>query len=197
MANNFAPFGFSHVGYLEGSAPTGGQSVRKIASGNATQIFQGDPVTSLSTGYITKSTAGTTQINGIFVGCKYLSLSQQKVVLSRWWPGSDANGDVEAYVIDSPNALFRVQAGGSTTGILFANVGENVNFAAGTGSTGTGLSGAYADQTTLNPATGTLPFRVVALITDPPGSNGADSLSAYNHILVAFNNQDFRVTTGQ
>lgn len=197
MANTFAPFGFQHIGYLEGSAPTAGVSVRKIASGNATPIYYGDPVTSLSTGYITQSTAGTTQIAGIFIGCKYLSTSQKRPIWLNYWPGSDANGDVEAYVIDSPNALFKVQAGGAATGILFANIQENVNFAIGTGSSSTGLSGAYADQTTLSPSTATRPFRVVSLITDPPGANGSDSVSAYNYIVVAFNAQDYRLTTGQ
>ena len=32
---------------------------------------------------------------------------------SQNWPGSDANGDVIAYVIDDPNARFVVQTSGS------------------------------------------------------------------------------------
>ena len=195
MANIQAPFGFSQYSGT-GSDPTYEQVVKAIASGNATAIYKGDPIVQLNTGYITLATPGTTQIDGIFVGCKYLSTSQKRMVVSPYWPGSDATGDVEAYVINDPNAKFLVQAGGSTTlGILFADIGINVNFAVGTPNAANGLSGAYADQTTLQ-TTATLPFRVVGLITDPPGANGTDSLSAYNFIIVAFNNVGTKSLTG-
>jgi hypothetical protein len=195
MANVQAPFGFQHVGYLEGAAPTGGQAVRKIASGNGTAIYWGDPVTSLGTGYITRSTAGTTQVHGIFVGCKYLSTAAGKTVWSRYWPGSDAAADVEAYVINSPQAIFQVQAGGAATAIGFADINANANFGLGTGNATTGQSGAYLDQTTLNTTT-THPFRVVDTVTFPSGGPGTDVASAYNYVLVTFNWQDFKSSTG-
>ena len=197
MPNTLAPFGFTHVGYIGGQSPAGEQSVRKIASSNSTAIYAGDPVTSLSTGYIARSTAGTTQVAGIFVGCKFLSTSQKRTVWLPYWPGSDAAADAEAYIIDSPLAIFKVQAGGSTTAVGFANIMENANFALGTGNASTGLSGAYLDQTTLAAATTTLPFRIINLVQDPPGANGTDTTSAYNHVLVTFNAQDFRISTGQ
>jgi hypothetical protein len=195
MANTFAPFGFSQ-NRGNGSAPTYEQRVRKIASGNATAIYAGDPVTTLNTGYITQSSPGTTQIAGIFVGCKYLSTALQRTIWSPFWPGSGATGDVEAYIVNDPNAQFVAQVGGSTsTGIVFADIGANVNFAVGTGSTVTGISGAYVDQTTVN-TTATLPFRIVSLIENPPGGPGTDSTSAYNWVLVAFNNVDTKSLTG-
>jgi hypothetical protein len=194
MANTNAPFGFALSAFLPGFTPNYAPSVRRIASNNATAIYCGDPVTALNTGYITRSTAGTTSIEGILLGVKYLSTTQQRTVWRNYWPGSDATGDVEAYVIDSPNALFRAQAGGSTTAIGFADIGSGINFALGTGNTATGISGAYADQTTIA-TTSTLPFRIVKLVRDPPGANGTDIASAYNHVILAFNFQDFRGTT--
>ena len=194
MPNTNAPFGFSPSLYLNGFTANFAPSVRRIAAANGTAIFTGDPVTSLNTGYITRSTAGTTSIAGIFVGCKYYSAAARRTVWNNYWPGSDAVGDVEAYVIDAPNAMFRAQAGGSATAIGFADVGSGINFALGTGNTATGISGAYADQTTLG-TTSTLPFRVVDLVRDPPGANGTDTASAYNHVILAFNFQDFRGTT--
>ncbi len=195
MANTFAPFGFSQ-NRGNGSAPTYEQRVRKIASDNATAIFAGDPVTTLSTGYIAQSSPGTTQIAGIFVGCKYLSTALQRTVWSPFWPGSGATGDVQAYIVNDPNAQFVAQVGGSSsTGIVFADIGANVNFAVGTGSTVTGISGAYVNQTTVN-TTATLPFRIVGLIENPPGGPGTDSTSAYNWVLVAFNNVDTKSLTG-
>lgn len=194
MANTNAPFGFALSGYLPGKTPNFAPSVRRIASANGTAIYNGDPVTGLNTGYITRSTAGTTSIAGIFIGCKFFSTSAQRTVWRSYWPGSDATGDVEAYIIDSPDAMFRAQAGGSTTAIGFADIGAGINFALGTGNTATGVSGAYADQTTIN-TTSTLPFRIVDLVRDPPGANGTDTASAYNHVLLAFNFQDYRGTT--
>lgn len=181
MANTNTPFGFKQYRGL-GSAPTYEQSVRLIKSDNTTAIYFGDPVKSLNTGYIDRGTA-TGAIAGIFAGCKYLSTSQKRTVWSNYWPGSDAASDVEAYIINDPNAQFVVQAGG--TAITLADIGANIDFALGTGNSATGISGAYATgaATTIG-----LPFRVVGLVTEPPGANGTDATSAYNQIIVGFNN---------
>jgi hypothetical protein len=198
MANTLAPFGF--VQYLgNGSVPTYEQVSMKIASSNTTAIFFGDavtPVTSSVTGYITKTAAAsTTPLAGVFVGCKYLSTAQKRVVWSNYWPGSDTSNDVEAYVVNDPNAQFKVQciAGPLTA----ASVGRNVDIDTTTsGSTATGISGMAVSATAAS--TSTLPFRIVSLLTNsgvaipngapPPGSNGTDAASAYNYVIVAFNN---------
>lgn len=196
MANTNAPFGFQLAGFLDGRTGSLGQQTRLIANADTNAVYSGDPVTSLSTGYVTRSTAGTTQIAGIFIGCTYLNTALGRTVWSPSWPGSGATGDVTAYVVTDPQAIFKVQAGGSSTAIGLADINANVNFALGTPNTTSGQSGAYADQTTLSAATTTLPFRVVGLVQAPPGANGTDITSGYNQILVAFNFQDFRVTTG-
>ena len=182
MANTNAPFGFRQYRGL-GSAPTFEQSVRKIAAGDTTAVYFGDPVSNVNTGYITRSTAGTAQIAGIFVGCKYLSTSQKRTAWSNYWPGADATGDVEAYVIDDPNAQFLVQAGGTAIGL--ADMGLYVQFNLGTGNSSTGISGAYVESPAV---TATLPFRIVGFVVEPPGANGTDIASAYNQIIVGFNN---------
>lgn len=192
MANTNAPFGFRQVKGT-GSVPTYEQSVRKIKSDNTTAIFYGDAVIPLTTGYIGQATAGTVRVEGIFVGCKYLSVSQKRTVWSNFWPGADANGDVEAYIIDDPNAQFVVQSSDTsgTAAITFANIGEYINIAVGTGNTATGISGMTVDQDTLG-TTVTLPFRIVGLVENPPGANGTDTSSEYNHVIVAFNNASTR-----
>lgn len=194
MPNIQAPFGFRQWSGM-GATPTYEQTTRLIASGNGTAIFNGDPVVSLSTGYITRATAGTTQIAGIFIGCKYLSTSQKRTLWMPYWPGSDAAADVEAYIITDPNAKFLAQAGGAATAIVLGNVGNNVNFGLGTGNTSTGNSGAFADQTTIA-TTATLPFRILQLVQDPPGSNGSDITTGYNYVVVGFNFMDVKSTTG-
>lgn len=190
MANTNTPFGFRQYSGT-GSSPTYEQVPMAIASNYTTALFFGDPVVPLDTGYIAKgdpSGAPTVQIAGIFVGCKYLSVSQKRTVWSNYWPGSDNNGVVEAYVVNDPNAKFLVQVGGSSSvGATIAAVNGNIQFAYGTGNTANGISGAYVDITTATTTTSTLPFRVVSLVTDPPGSNGTQS-GAYNYVVVAFNN---------
>ena len=92
MANTNAPFGFRQYSG-NGSAPTYEQ-VAVVIDYNATNIFFGDPVTWQSDGTVALSAAtGATPaalgIAGIFVGCKYLSVSQKRTVWGNYWPGSD------------------------------------------------------------------------------------------------------------
>jgi hypothetical protein len=227
MANILAPFGFVHVGYMEGQAPTYGMRHRKIALGQTNPIFKGDPVQSLAGGYIDQpgfvGTPNATQITGIFVGCEYVSISQQRKVRSPYWPGSDALYDVDAFVIDADRALFKVQANG--TPFVFGNVGNNVGYfivrggstaptaGSGQGNTVNGLSGALADTAgtqsggsgAVNTTAG-LPFRIYALFSDfvAQGSpnagttitNGADNTTNFNWAIVTPNNIDSKSTTG-
>lgn len=198
MANTFAPFGFAQWSGT-GSTPTYEQ-VERVIGNSAGAIYKGDPVTSQSDGTIAQSSAGTTQIAGIFVGCQYLSATLNRTVWSPYWPGSGSavsGSTVKGYVVNDPNAKFKVQSGNAGSPVALTDVGANINFAIGTGNALSGLSGAYANQATINPATTTLPFRIVSLITDPPGSNGTDTSANGNFIVVAFNNVDTRVLTGQ
>jgi hypothetical protein len=182
MPNTNSPFGFRQYRGL-GSAPTYEQSVRLVKSDNTTAIYFGDPVTNLDTGYITRSTAGTTPIAGIFAGCKYVSTSQKRTTWSNYWPGADAASDVEAYIIDDPNAQFLVQAGGTAIGLT--SIGLYIQFNLGTGNAATGISGAFVESPA---STISLPFRVIGFDVDPPGANGTDITSAYNYVIVGFNN---------
>ena len=186
MANTFAPFGLSQYRGT-GGVPTFEQVPMKIASGNTTAIFSGDlvmPVTGSTTGYITQYSPGTVPVAGVFVGCKYLSVAQKRTVWGNYWPGADANGDVEAYVVNDPNAQFLIQTDtGAATGA--ANVGKLATVTVGTGNTASGLSGMYLSTVG---TTATYPLRIVELYTALASNNGADSASRYNYVVVAFNN---------
>jgi hypothetical protein len=196
MANANAPFGFRQYGGI-GVTPSYEIVQMSIASTNGTAIFNGDPVVQLNTGYIAQASSNSVAIAGIFNGCKYLSVVQKRTQWSNYWPGSDANGDVTANVITDPNAQFIVQTANSNTtatAVALANVGNNIGFAIGTGSTATGQSAAYADQYTIN-TTNTLPFRILGLPNTTPGSvsplasiPGMDPTTAYNYLIVGFNN---------
>lgn len=197
MANTFAPFGFSPDSTSNG--PVNFRiSTRRIAS-SATAIYHGDavvPVTGTANGYIKQATASTVPLAGIFWGCKYLSTSQKRVVWNNYWPGSDATGDVEAYVIDDPNSRFIVATSGSAfqiTGSLStftsSPVGQLAQLNVGSGNTTSGISGMYLDTVG---TTATYPFIITNLVTNPPGANGADPTTNYNWVEVGFNNEWLR-----
>lgn len=197
MPNTNAPFGFEHSTSSGGRGTSYANTQRYIASGNTDVIYYGDPVYSLASGYIAKATPGTTPVHGIFVGCEYYSPGQNQKV---WRPAylgasSGASGDILVNVISDETAEFYVRVGGSSsTGVVFADIGMNIQFAYGTGSSLSGTSGAYVDQTTIA-TTSTLPFRIVGLSNGIPGSDGTD-VAAYNIVRVRMNNQDFNQLTG-
>lgn len=198
MANTAAYNGFQQYSGT-GSAPTYEQVAVTIAY-NASAIFYGDPVNPDSNGNVVKgvtsASSTNTQIAGIFVGCKYLSVAQKRVVWSNYWPGSDvaSTDTVTGYIINDPNAKFVAQS--DATGLTSAAVNNNVGFNIGTGNTANGISGSYINSGTVTPGTdNTLPFRVVALLTDPPGVNGTES-GAYAKAIVAFNNVSTKQLTG-
>jgi hypothetical protein len=116
-------------------------------------------------------------------------------VWSNYWPGTDvaSSQTVEGYIVNDPNARFVVQTG--STGATQSTVNLNIGFDIGSGNTANGLSGAFADVTTAAAGTTTLPFRVVGLVVDPPGSAGTEA-GAYNRIIVAFNNVTTKNFTG-
>ena len=200
MANNFAPFGFRPVNTSNG--PMNWRiSTRRIQSTNATPIYKGDAVQPVispgALGYIQQATTAATQaIAGVFWGCQYLSTSQKRTVWSQYWPGSDATGDVIAYVVDDPNARFLVQTSGSSfqiTGSVStftsSPVGQLAQLNVGAGSSVTQQSGMYLDTVG---TTATFPFQIVDMVIDPPGSNGADPTSNYNYVIVGSNNEMLR-----
>ena len=210
MSNTFAPFGFRPVSTSNG--PINWRvSTRRILSTNNSPIFKGDvvmPVTGTANGYITVGLPGTIDgthpIAGIFWGCQYLSTTQKRVVWSQYWPGSDATGDVIAYVIDDPNARFVVQTSGASFQIgaapTYSNsyfgtspVGQLATFADNGGSTVTQQSGMYLSA--VGPDQD-YPFIVTDMVIDPPGANGTDAQSNYNYVVVGFNNQWLRGNAG-
>lgn len=201
MSNTFAPFGFAVSGRQDGAAWSANQTAYRILYSNTHQIYTGDVVVMLSTGYIDTLSPGTTPPLGIFAGCQYISASQGRLVSSPQFPGADqiTNGVVTAFVIDDPNVTFLVQSGwaaGSPAAVTQAMVGMNGQYANGTANTLTGQSGAYLDINATPATTSTFPFRILSLVADPPGSNGADTTSAYNYVKVGWNNQFYRQLTG-
>ena len=190
-----APFGFSQRSGL-GSAPTY-ENYSLINGGidyNTSAIYYGDPVERVGSGDGTIQQApggaggSTLPLAGIFIGCKYLSTAQKRTVWSNYWPGSDVTSanqsSIEAYVVNDPHAQFLVQSDG--TGVTQAQLGGNIDFAIGTGSTANGLSGAYILHTAVT-TTG-YPFRLQSLVTGINPQGVIQATGVYNYAIVGFNN---------
>lgn len=202
MANVSSPFGFLPVGTTSGPpnfARAGSASPYKIKSTFTTPIYFGDAVRMWISGDSATSSAGyiTPWVNGdgagsalkilagIFQGCTYYSTSQKQTVFSRYWPGSDASADATAFVVDDPNSQWKAQGG--AVAIDYTYIGANVDVAATpVPNTNMGTSGMVLSTPT---TTVTLPFKVLNLVTSPPGVNGTDITTVFNQVIVGFNNQ--------
>lgn len=188
MPNTQAQFGFAHFGYLPGGAPDYQLGNWKIQSTYATAIFFGDLVIkSASLGpYIKPSTSSTaaTAIIGVFQGCMYTP-SGGAPTWYPWYPAAAGGADAVAYVIDAPNALFRVAS--LLTAVPATAIGNNIGYSTGAGGTtvGGGFSTYTVDQASLA-STNTLPFQVYSMY--PGVGNGTDNSSNYNWVIVKFNN---------
>ncbi len=207
MANVNAPFGLKQQQSAEGAPSNFEMITGVVAYNDSTKIYTGDPVKLLSTGFIAQWSAGTavSQMAGIFCGCEYLSSSQGKMVSSPYWPGADVASTAQNTIVaklmvctGSASPSFLVQS--DSTGVAFADLGQNVDLAMGTGSTLTGQSGAYLDVAGTINTTATLPFRIVSLYgggvgaggrggIQPSSTNpyGGSATGAYNWVIVRAN----------
>lgn len=193
--NTNSPNGFQKWGRQEGGSPTVGLTPRVIANADNVPVGFGDPMTSLSTGYVTRTTAGVIQIAGIFYGCEYYSTAVGRKVWSPNWPGSGATGDILAYLDTDPSGLYVVQA--LSTPVAFTDIGNNIQVNIGTPQT----SAPYfsTSSVTTPGTTPTLPFRVVGLLSQFIPANsvpGTDDASNYNRCIVQANYWDRSSTTG-
>lgn len=173
MANTNAPFGFRPRRHLTGGNIR--QSEYSIASAYNTNIFKGDPVEMTGTGKNVQLAAAANADNiGIFAGVRYVN-AQGEQKFSKHWPADQVATEIVAYVYDDPNIVYECQI----DTIAEADVGNQVDWNAGTGSTTTGVSGAYADESTKGTTGGAL--RILGLVQNPRNAYGA-----YAKIEVAF-----------
>jgi hypothetical protein len=199
-----APYGLKPINLI-GGLPFAG-STRQIPIGNnyGTAIYNGDVVQLNSSGnvIITVLQADATPIAGVigvFLGCTYTNPTTKQKLFSQYYPGSIASDDIMAYVVDDPNALFKVvnvtsNVADSTTGGLLPaylsranSFGTNAQLVLNTGSSTTGDSkmGVF-----INNVTTSLPFRVVDVVTDTANSSGniVEFIVKFNAGYHAYNN---------
>ena len=192
-------YGFQAVQRLDGMPYAGAIRQIPIAAGYATAILNGDTVVINTDGFlVAAATTNSGDKVGVLVGCAYTNSSGQPVQ-GQYYPAavSTSTNLAYAYVVDDPNATFKVVAtvAGSTTptGYTRALVGSNVALVAGAGSTATGDSAYGIDGSSAN-TTNTLPIRVIDVV---PGTSYISSGTTYYYeYIVKINTHQYNNTTG-
>jgi hypothetical protein len=181
-----APYGLRPVNLIGGLPFAGATRAIPIASNYGTAIFYGDVVQYKNDGTIIittlqNQTLPVAGVVGVFLGCSYTNPTTKQKIYSQYYPANTVADDIEAYVCDDPNALFKVvnvtgaTADGASSGLLPAYISRgnaiacNAELVLNTGLTTTGNSrmGVY-----INNVTTILPIRVVDVVPDTKNSSG-------------------------
>lgn len=194
-------YGFKPVNRLDGLPYAGAIRQIPVAPAYATAILNGDTVKVDTSGYIVAGSTTATGTNvGVLVGCQYVN-SQGQTVQGQYYPAglSTSTAMAFAYVVDDPNAIFRVVAtnGQTTVPTAFtrAIVGSNVAISVTTGNTTTGDSYYGIDGTSAD-TTNTLPIRVIDVVPDTATGQAGVAATTYYEFLVKFNLHQYTSTTG-
>ena len=182
-----APYGLLPINLIGGQVFAGATRLIPIASNYGTSIFYGDVVRISSDGVLVKetgtSTVTATGVVGVFLGCTYTNPSTKQPIWTQYYPANTVASDIQAYVADDPDQLFKVAvcSTGTTIGTVGRTaVGQNTALIQNAGNTTSGNSGVAADDTT--GTTASLPLRIVDVVTAT--ATGAD---AFTEIIVKWN----------
>ena len=181
MSATATPMGAEPVGGLSACGSFSGK-VRhiKVASGYAANIFYGDFVKLVNTGTIEKDTGTSTATPvGIFMGCFYTDPSTSQPTFNQMWPTGTVASDAMAYVLDDPDAVFRMQGNGA---LAQTTLGNNIAIVQTSGSTTIGRSKNSVNASTAA-TTDTLPLRILEFMDGPDSVVG----DAYTDVLLTYN----------
>jgi len=189
-----APYGLKPVKLLSGVPFVGVTRHYKIASGYNTSIFNGDAVRLVSGGSIERDAADAAMTPiGVFLGCSYTDPVLGYKLFSQYYPAGLVADDIEAFVADATDILFKVAVVSSTTvigSLSAADIGANVAMVDNAGDANTGNSKIAASATAAT--TASLPLRIVGLVEETRNTSGG-----YTEALVKWNaGHQFTNTTG-
>jgi hypothetical protein len=194
-------YGLKPINRLDGLPYAGAIRQIPIAAAYATAILNGDTVKIDTNGYLVANTTSNSGDSvGVLVGCAYTNSSGQPVQ-GQYYPAAQSTSTALAfgYVVDDPNAVFKVVASSGQTTVPTAYsralVGANVALSINTGSTITGDSYYGIDGASAG-TTATLPVRVVDVVPDTATGPANASATTYYEFLVKFNLHQYTDTTG-
>lgn len=186
MANTLEKFGLRPSRQLNGSPFINAQNRYRIASGNSTSIYQGDLVTPLTSGTVTRYVANTSNtVVGVFNGCFYTDPTTQKPTWSNFYPSSTNASDITAFVIDGPDTVFEINADDT---FAVADIFKNFSVNNASGNTKTGISYVQLDVSESGTA-GTFVVQAIDIGQDP---NNDDVNTSGANIVVRINNHFYR-----
>lgn len=183
-----SPYGLLPINLIGGQVFAGSTRLLPIATNSSTAIYYGDVVKLLAGGTVGRDT-GTDAATpvGVFLGCTYTDPTYGKT-FRQYYPGTTNVTDIQAYVLDDPDSLFKVAvcAGTNSNTVSYltqAAVGSNVKLANGAnnvGSNTTGNSKVGVDST--EGTTSTWPIRVVDVVPETQSATGS-----YTEVIVKWN----------
>jgi len=187
MPNIVEKYGLRPVRQLNGSPFINAQNRYRIASSNTTAIFQGDLVTPLTSGNITRMVANTSNVTvGVFNGCFYTDPTTQKPTFKNYYPGNIAASDIIAFVVDAPDTVYEIKADST---FVVADLFKNYQMTNVTGNTATGISQVQL-AVSESGTTGTYVVQAIDITQDPFNSDVAAASNV--GVLVRINNHFFR-----
>lgn len=186
-----SPYGLKPINLIGGQSYAGSTRLMQIKSGVTNAIFFGDLVQRDTDGTIIRVTPGATLpatgAIGVFVGCTYVNAQGQQIYAQYCPAGlTVTSGTIQGYVVDDPDALFKVavvSSGTTVTGVQYTAIGTNGTLVNNGGSTTTGDAlTAILDSTAV---TASLPVRIVDVVPDTAYVSGGNTL--YPEVIVKIN----------
>ena len=189
MANVAEKFGLKPVRSLDGSDFINAQNRYRIANAYNTAIFQGDLVTPVTGGGIERHTAGSgTPVVGVFNGCFYTDPTTQKPTWKNYYPASVVASDIMAFVIDSPDQVYKIDSDGA---FAVADIFKNFQVTNVSGNTVTGTSEVQLDYSNSG-----IQITVALQAIDISQDVGSDEAGVVNvDVLVRINNHFYKAAT--
>jgi hypothetical protein len=116
---------------------------------------------------------------GIFMGCFYTDPNTSQPTFNQSWPTGTVASDAMAYVLDDPDAVFRMQ--GNAT-LAQTTLGNNIAVVQTSGTVQAGRSQNSVNSGTAA-TTNTLPLRILEFVDGPESTVG----DAFTNVLLTYN----------
>lgn len=192
MANPNAAFGLNPIGKVGQNRDAQGLSEYNIAA-SSSAIYQNDPVTAATTGYITVATT-TDQLLGSLNGVFFTNASTKKPTWANNLAASNTATDIVGYVTDDPYERYEVQASGA---LAIADIFLNGNVVYTAGSSANFVSKVQINTTALAVSTGAQ-MRVIGVSKDNTRNELLNATTYSTNVVVTaiINNHFFKQFTG-
>ena len=192
MANPNAAFGLNPIGKVGQNRDAQGLSEYNIAA-SSSAIYQNDPVTAATTGYITVAST-TDQLLGSLNGVFFTNASTKKPTWANNLAASNTATDIVGYVTDDPYERYEVQASGS---LAIADIFLNGNVVYTAGSSANFVSKVQINTTQLAVSTGAQ-MRVIGVSKDNSRNELLNATTYSTNVVVTaiINNHFYKQFTG-